>query len=82
MNDPTSIALRVVSELDSALAEVTAAEEALDAVLVPLRAGQRAEKVQITGAVEEAFLRVRSSRAALAKVRELLEPLRAAQPKG
>jgi uncharacterized protein involved in exopolysaccharide biosynthesis len=60
------------AELDAALAEVSAAEQALDAVLRELRAGVRAEKVTITAGVEAAFARVRSSRAALANVRELL----------
>lgn len=61
------------AELDAALAEVTMAEEALDAVLRQLRATARAEKVTISEAVESAFTRLRSARTALAKLRGLVE---------
>lgn len=60
-------------QLDAALTEVTAAEQALDEILRQLRAGIRAEKVTITAAVESAFSRLRNSRAALAKLRETVE---------
>ncbi|HVJ90029.1 MAG TPA: hypothetical protein VM580_09505 [Labilithrix sp.] len=60
-------------ELEAALAEVSAAEQALDAVLSELRTGVRAEKVTVTAAIEDAFTRLRNSRAALAKLRELVD---------
>ena len=56
--------------LEAALDDVTAAEHALDAALCELRAGIRAEKVKITEAVEDAFSRLRTTRAALASLRE------------
>lgn len=68
--EATPKALR--EKLDAALSEVTAAEQALDAVLRDLRSGVRAEKVTITSAVEGAFVRLRNSRAALASLRELV----------
>lgn len=70
LNESLSATLR--TELDAALTEVTAAEQALDSVLRELRAGVRAEKVTITTGVEAAFARLRSSREALAKLRERL----------
>ena len=69
-DDASSKALR--DELDAALAEVSAAEQALDAVLRDLRSGVRAEKVTITAGVEAAFTRLRNSRESLAKLRELV----------
>ncbi len=70
-DDVTSTELR--KELEAALAEVTAAEDALDRVLRELRAGVRAEKVTITAEIEGAFIRLRTSRAVLAKLRELVD---------
>jgi len=61
---------QIATQLDAALTEVSAAEEALDAVLRDLRAGARAEKVTITAAVEEAFARLRRGRAELAALRK------------
>jgi hypothetical protein len=60
-------------ELEAAVAEVSAAEQALDTVLSELRAGVRAEKVTITAAIENAFTRLRNSRSALAKLQELVD---------
>jgi hypothetical protein len=60
-------------ELDAAISEVSAAEEALGIALSELRAGARAEKVTVTASIEAAFERVRSSRAALARVRTLMD---------
>lgn len=65
-----SAALR--SKLDIALSEVTAAETALEIVLQGIRGGLRAEKVTVSAAVEEAFVRVRAARAKLAELREEL----------
>lgn len=73
VNIDEAVIARLKAELDAAVTEVTAAEEALDAVLIPLRTGARAEKITITTGVEGAFVRVRSARAALAKVRELMD---------
>ena len=61
------------AEIVAALAEVEAAEAALEDVLRDLRGGPRAEKVRVTEAVETAFDRLRKGRAALAKLRERLE---------
>lgn len=62
--------MKILEKLDTAVTEVTAAEEALESVLSELRAGARAEKVKITETVERAFERLRASRIALAKLRE------------
>lgn len=60
-------------QLEAAISEVTAAEHALDEVLSQLRVGTRAEKVTISAALENAFTRLRSSREALAKLRDLVD---------
>jgi hypothetical protein len=57
-------------ELEAALDDVTAAEHALEAALCELRVGIRAEKVKVTEAVEIAFSRLRTTRSALASLRE------------
>jgi hypothetical protein len=62
--------MKILEKLDTAVTEVTAAEQALESVLSELRAGARAEKVKITETVEHAFERLRASRIALAKLRE------------
>lgn len=72
-SDDATVTQALREKLDAALLEVTAAEQALDAVLNQLRSGARAEKVTITTAVESAFSRLRDSRAALAKLRELVD---------
>lgn len=65
--------MTVTEQIDAALAEVTAAEEALEVLLRDLRAGVRAEKVTVSEAVEKAFTRLRNSRIALSSLRELLD---------
>ena len=60
-------------KIDAAIAEVTAAEEALGSLLGELRAGVRAEKVTVTVAVQEAFERLRKARAFLAGLRDVVE---------
>jgi hypothetical protein len=70
-DDETSTALR--KELDAALAEVSAAEQALDIALREIRAGVRSEKVTISTAIEGALTRLRNGRAALAKVQQLVD---------
>ena len=57
-------------EIDVALAEVTAAEDALAALLRDLRAGARAEKVTVSEAVQDAFMRLRKAREMLANLRD------------
>ena len=69
--DSTTSLLR--TEVDTALAEVAAAEHALYEVLDALGAGVRAEKVRATEAVEAAFVRLRQSRSALTTARRLLD---------
>lgn len=59
----------IAEQIDAALAEVTAAEQALELVLRELRAGVRAEKVTVSEAVENAFTRLRNSRMTLSKLR-------------
>ena len=71
---PLSSDPEVHRRLSTALTEVAAAEDALDAVLQELRTRVRAEKVTITPAVEEAFARLRRARAALEELRALVEP--------
>lgn len=70
-NDNELMPATVRIQLDTALAEVSAAEKALEEVLLDLRAGIRAEKVTITAALENAFIRLRGSRAALAKLKHV-----------
>jgi hypothetical protein len=70
-DDVTTTALR--SELDAALAEVSAAEQALDVALRDIRAGIRSEKVTISAAIEGALDRLRNGRAALAKLQQLVD---------
>jgi hypothetical protein len=60
------------SRTAAALAEVTAAEEALGIALRELRAGSRAEKVTITTVIEDAFSRLRVARFELAKLQDLI----------
>ncbi len=62
----------VREKLDAALVEVTEAERALGTVLGAVDVRPRAEKIAMTEAVEVAFSRVRSARAELAKVRDLV----------
>jgi hypothetical protein len=62
--------MSILEKLDTAVTEVTAAEQALESVLRELRTGARAEKVKITETVERAFERLRASRIALATLRE------------
>jgi len=69
MSDPSKTpSLR--EQFDLALAEVAAAEEALDGLLRDLRVSARAEKTTISRAVQEAFTRLRKARAVFASVRE------------
>jgi hypothetical protein len=63
---------RLRKELDAALAEVAAAEEALDAVLRALGAGVRAEKIAVTETVHAAFVRLQKARAAMGSARALV----------
>lgn len=65
--------MKIKEQLDAALSEVTAAEEALASVLSELRSGVRAEKVAITATVEDAFTRLRKGRSELSKLRESVE---------
>jgi hypothetical protein len=62
-------------KLDGALTEVGAAEEALDELLKNLRSAPRAEKVTVTEVVETAFARLKTARAELAKMREIVDEL-------
>jgi hypothetical protein len=62
--------MNITKQIDAALAEVTAAESALELVLRELNAGVRAEKVKVSEVVESAFTRLRNGRIALSKLRE------------
>lgn len=64
--------MNVTEQIDAAIAEVTAAEAALDMVLRELRSGVRAEKVTVSETVERAFARLRKSRETLSQLREAL----------
>lgn len=59
--------------VNHAMEELLAAEKALAELLETLRSGVRAEKMQITTAVEDAFTRLRVARSELASVRELID---------
>ncbi len=67
--------MELQSKVDAAIAEVTAAEGALDGVLRELRAGARAEKVTVSSGVEQAFVRLRAARAELARLRDVVAGL-------
>jgi hypothetical protein len=71
----TRSSLELREKLDGALTEVTAAEEALDELLKNLRSAPRAEKVTVTEVVETAFARLKTARAELAKMHEIVAKL-------
>ena len=60
------------TKIDTALAEVEAAETALATLLQDLRRATRAEKVTVTEVVEGAFGRLRIAREELARLHEIL----------
>jgi hypothetical protein len=62
----------VRATLDAAVAEVAAAEASLEALLRELRVAPRSEKVGVTAGVEAAFDRLRTARAELVKLVELV----------
>lgn len=64
---------KIKEQIDAALAEVTAAETALEGLLRELNAGIRAEKVKVSEAVESAFTRLRNGRITLSKLREQVD---------
>jgi len=60
----------VKAEVDAALGEVETAAHALETLLKELQIAPRAEKVQVSTAIETAFTRLRSARDALAKLHD------------
>src|SRR5690349_9669726 len=62
------------TKIDTALAEVEAAEGALAKLLEDLRGAPRAEKVKVTEVIETAFSRLRAAREELARLRDILPP--------
>jgi len=61
-----------LEKLALARKELDRAEKEVDAVLAAIRQAPRAEKTQVTSAVEEAFTKVRAARLALDDLEKLL----------
>ena len=68
---PTVALLR--QQVETALSELSAAEDALGLAIEQLQPGVRAEKVTVTAVVENAFARVRAARMELARLREQVD---------
>ncbi len=64
----------LLAPLETAEAEVLAAETALEQLLTELRIQPRTEKVTITSTLETAFTRLRAARQELAKLKKLVAP--------